>query len=189
MDRRHGRAHAGAAGSEPVVDAPKTSFSTKDAGQWTDDMAERMRAPQAANQIVERQGAPLDPRIAALLRDTSSRQEQLITRIKAVKKEYDRLYLPTEELDEIAAKLAANLDQLKESPDAEVFRKQVELLDQLQGVFIVFDSPTGQYEQSVPRDQVTRGSILDEPARPTTPGYEEPVQWYFKNIAQGGSPK
>ena len=159
------------------------AFNTKDAGRWKDSMVQKLRAAKSRHRIVERQGAPLDPRIAERMRDTNGRHDQVIDRIKALKKELDRLYLPSDHLDELMKKMAANLDRLTHMPDPEIFRQQVELLDRLAGAVVVFGRPESVYQQTLPREQIIRGRILDEPARPTPPHYEEAVSRYYEKLS------
>src|SRR5262249_5967058 len=89
------------------VESDETKFSVADAGKWTDDIAKRMGNPQAKNQIVERQGGRLDPKVAEMLRDLTAKQEQIIERAKAIRKELKNLYLPTDHLDELLTTLTA----------------------------------------------------------------------------------
>ncbi len=100
------------------VESDKTKFSLSDKGEWDDKMADRMQKPQAVNTIVERQGKPLDPRVAALLRETDGTQKQLIERANALRKELKNLYLPTDHLDDLLAQLNQNLEKLRENPGA-----------------------------------------------------------------------
>jgi hypothetical protein len=158
-------------------------FSLHDAGRWKDEMAKRMEKPQAKNYIVERQGEKLDPRVAAQLRDLTSKQEQIIERIKAIKKELRNLYLPTEHLDELAAALEANLEALKDKPDAELFRLQMQTLDRLRGAARVFAAAGAALEPSLPRERRLRGRVLDEPTPPALPGYEDAVKSYYLKLA------
>lgn len=165
------------------------SFNTKDAGRWKDSMAKQLQAAKGRHRIVERQGAPLDARVAEQMHDTQSRYDQVIERIKALKKELNRLYLPSDHLDELLKKMQANFEQLSHVPDPEVFREQAELLDQLAGAVIVFGRPESVYDQSLSRQQVVRGWILDQPARPTSPNYEAAVTRYYEKLAGlGGGP-
>lgn len=166
-----------------AVKSEQTAFSVKDAGEWQDKTVDKMGAPQRANQIVERKGKPLDARIAEMMYDLEGSQEQVIERIKAIQKELDRLYLPTDHLDEIMAQLKANLDQLGALPDMDIFRQQFELLDKLRSTVVVFDSPASDYEQSVRREQVIRSRILDEPPAPPIPGYEDTVSRYYEKLS------
>lgn len=161
------------------VGAERTSFSTRNAGEWKDEMADRLKPPAATARIVERQGKPLNPHVAELLRDLASGQEQVLERIKRIKKELDNLYLPSDHLDEIMAQLAAGLDRLKETPEADVFRQQLENLDKLKGMVVVFNRPSSEFQPSVVHAQPLRGRILDEPAWQTIPGYEEAVKRYY----------
>jgi hypothetical protein len=165
------------------VQSDDNHFSLADAGKWKDDMVKRMDKPQKKNYIVERQGDKIDAKIAALLRDNASKQEQIIERIKAIKKELKNLYLPTEHLDEIAAALQANLASLKDRPEAELFRLQLETLDKLRGTLRVFRSASAGFQPSLPRQRLIRGRVLDEPARPTIPGYEDAVKHYYQKLA------
>lgn len=166
-----------------VVDGLDASFSTKDAEEWKDEDVEKLRPPGAKNQIVERKGKPLDSSIAEMMRDLTSNQEQVIERIKAIQKQLDQLYLPTDHLDDIMKQLAANLDRLKDKPEAEIFRKQAELLDQLKGSVVVFNRPSAQYERSLTRPQTIRGRILDEPAAEALPQYQQAVSRYFEKLS------
>jgi len=161
----------------------RSSFSVKDEGQWKDKMTEKLGPPQGQNQIVERKGKPLNARVAAVMRDLQSSQEQVIQRIKAVRKKLDTLYLPTDHLDDIMKQLTANLDRLRTTPQPDVCRRQIELLDQLKNTVIVFNLPSSEYEQSLPRKQAVRGSVLDEPAWPTIPGYEAAVKRYYEKLS------
>lgn len=165
-----------------LVDSEETKFSTADAGKWTDDMVKRMGKVQKKNFIVERQDGRFDPKTAEMLRDMTSQQEQIIERIKSVKKELKNLYLPTEHLDELLEQLKANLDRLKDRPGPEVFRLQEEALDKLRGAIMVFQPPFAGFQLSLPREQSVRGRVLDEPTRPTLPGYEDAVQQYYNRL-------
>jgi len=165
------------------VESDDTHLSVADSGKWTDDMAKRMDKPQKKNKIVERQGGKLDPRVAAMLRDLNSKQEQVIERIKAIKKELKKLYLPTDHLDDLMKTLNQNLERLKQRPDADLFRLQVRTLDRLRNAVRVFRTANAGFEQSLPRQQVIRGRVLDEPSRQTIPGYEEAVKRYYQKLA------
>jgi hypothetical protein len=166
------------------VDSDDTHFSTKEAGRWTDDMARRMDKAQKKNTIVERQGERLDPRVAEMLRDLTSRQEQVIERIKAVKKDLRRLYLPTDHLDQLEAELRVNLERLKERPDSELFRLQMQTIDRLAGTVKVFQAARSGFQPSLPRERVIRGRVIDEPARQALPGYEDAVKRFYEKLAQ-----
>jgi hypothetical protein len=107
----------------------------------------------------------------------------VIERIKAIKKELKNLYLPTEHLDELAAGLEANLQSLKDRPDAELFRVQLETLDKLRGALKVFNGANTGFQPSLPRERAVRGRVLDEPTRLVIPGYEEAVKNYYKKLA------
>ncbi|MAE62381.1 MAG: hypothetical protein CMJ49_13625 [Planctomycetaceae bacterium] len=161
-----------------------SSFSTKDAGEWDDSMADRMQDPQKTQQIVERQGKPLDPRVAEALRDLNSDVEQVIQRIKAVRKELDKLYLPTDHLDDIVGQMRVNLDRLSRQPESEVFRRQMELLDRLVSTMSVFNRPMSDFQRSLRRNQVIKGRVLDQPASPVIPGYERAVKRYYQELAE-----
>ena len=172
-------------GGKKIETPNPTHFSTKDKGDWMEDTLKRMDRPKDVNQIVERMGKPVDAkRLHEALRDLEDTQEQVIERIKALKKELGKLYLPTDHLDEIARQLQSNLEKLKESPDADVFRLQLETLDKLRGIVVVFDRPSSEFLPSLKRDQRVRGRILDEPAREPIPSYEEAVKRYYQNLAE-----
>ena len=166
-----------------LVGTPAASFSTNDAGEWKDEMVKRLNPARDKNQIVERQDKPLHPQVAEMMRDLAGSQEQVIERIKSIKKELDNLYLPTEHLDQISAALRINLDRLRQSPDPEIFRRQAETLDKLKGAIVVLDRPASDFQPSLVRPQAVRGRILDEPAWPAPPGYEEAVKRYFEKLA------
>lgn len=80
------------------------------------------------------------------------------------------------------ARLEDNLDRLREAPDGTVFREQVELLDRLQASVIVFQRPSSEFVQSVPRNPRLEGQILDEKPAMPFPGYEEAVQRYYRRL-------
>jgi hypothetical protein len=170
-------------GGKPV-ESENTSFSLADVGKWKDEIASRMEKPQAVHNIVERAGEPIDAETAALLRDMNSKQEQVIERLKVLRKELKNLYLPTEHLDDLAGQLAANLDSLKDRPSPELFRLQSEQLQRLHGALRVFQGAQAGLEPSLPRERVLRGRVLDEPTSPVIPGYEEAVKQYFLNLAR-----
>lgn len=165
------------------VDSEKTKFSLSDKGAWDDKLADRMQKPQEVNTIVERQGRPLDPKVAALLRDTEGNQKQLIERANALRKELKNLYLTTDHLDDLVAQMAQNLDRLRENPTAEAFRTQQELLDRMRSEARVFNRAQTGFVPSLPREQRVRGRILDEPATPPLPGYENAVKEYYRKLA------
>jgi hypothetical protein len=165
------------------VDSDDTRFSTNDSGKWNDDMANKMDKAQAKHSIVERQDGRMDPRVAELMRDLTSKQEQVIERVKTIRKELKNLYLPTDHLDELTAQLQANLEALKEQPDPELFRQQSQMLDQLRNTIRVFQSPQTGFQPSLPRERVIRGRVLDQPARVIVPGYEEAVKRYYEKLS------
>jgi hypothetical protein len=165
------------------VDSDDAKFSVNDAGKWTDDIAQRLGPPGKKNSIVERQDGRLDPRVGELLRDLESKQEQLIERVKMVKKELNNLYLPSDHLDEILASLSANLETLKQRPEGDVFRLQLESLDKLRSSVRVFRAANAGFQPSLPREQAVKGRVLDEPARQTIPGYEDAVKRYYEKLS------
>lgn len=169
------------------VQSDDTKFSVADAGKWTDDMATRMGKPQAKNYIVERQDGRMDPQVADMLRDLTSDHEQIIERVKSIRKELKNLYLPTDHLDEILAELQGQLDRLKERPSAEVFRLQAETLDKLRGTLRVFHQAASNFQPSLPREQVVKGRVLDDADRPPPPGYADAIKRYYENLSRGES--
>ncbi len=175
--------HSTGVGGRELESEQQSSFSVKDVGEWKDEMTDRMKDPQSTHQIVERAGAPLAAETADLLRAMESQQEQLIERIKRVKKELNNLYLPTDHLDEAIRSMNANLDRLRESPDLENFRLQIEALDRMIGAVMVFDRPSSEFQPSLARQAVVRGEILDEPQGPTLPGYEDAVKRYYERLS------
>ena len=142
----------------------------------------RQQMPLAVSRVMA-EGALYDPQLAALLRDTESKQQQIIERIKAVRKELKSVYLPTDHLDDLERQITANFDRLKETPDPEVFRLQAEALDRLRGAVRVFRGAGSSVQPSLPRERAVRGRVLDDPARATLPGYEGPVKRYYERLA------
>lgn len=165
------------------VEGENNTWSLKDAGKWDDELAKRMGKAEAKAKVVERQGGKIDARVAEMLRDLEGTQEQVLERVKAIKKELNNLYLPTDRLDEIEKELARNLDSLKERPTEDVFRMQAQTLDKLRSLVRVLGDAASGFEPSVPRDQQVRGRVLDEPARQTIPGYEEAVKNYYEALS------
>ena len=165
------------------VESDDTKFSLANKGEWSDKFADRMQKPQAVNHIVERQGKPLDPKVAALLREMDGDQKQLIERANALRKELKNLYLPTDHLDDLIAQLNQNLEKLREAPTAETFRTQQELLDRLRSEARVFQRAGTGFQPSLPRHQQVRGRILDGPAAPVLPRYEQVVKEYYRRLA------
>src|SRR5262249_52140111 len=170
-------------GGRKVEGDNEVKFSLEDAGKWTDDIAKRLGKPQDKNFIVERKDGRLDPRVAEVLRDLTSRQEQLIERVKAIRKELRNLYLPTDHIDDVLARLTANLEALKNRPDPELCGMQVQALDQLRSTVRVFQPPTRGFQPSLPRQRALHGRVLDEPARDALPGYEEAVKRYYEKLS------
>jgi hypothetical protein len=171
------------------VQSDDTKFSTANVGKWTDDMANRMGKPQNKNYIVERQDGRMDPEVAERLRDLTSDQEQIIERVKAIRKELKNLYLPTDHLDEILAELQGQLDQLKERPTAELFRLQNETLDKLRGNLRVFQQAASGFQPSLPREQIVRGRVLDDADRPPPPEYADAIKRYYERLSRGEGAK
>lgn len=171
-------------GGKLVKGEEPNSFSTKDEGEWKDEMAKRMQAPQKVNKMVDHKGKPLSPEIAEQLYDLNSTQEQVLERVKSIKKQLDRLFLPTDHLDEVMRQLTENLDRLNENPDADVYRLQMETLDKLKSIVVVFNRPPDGFQPSLAREQAVKGEILDEPARQTLPGYEDAVKRYYERLAR-----
>lgn len=164
------------------IDDDETHFSTRDTGEWNDQTVDEMEDAQQMHQIVERAGDPADPAVMERLRDTEDRQKQVIERIKTVKKDLDELFLPTDHLDDIMGQLEGNLDRLREAPEESVFREQLELLDRLQASVIVFNRPSSEFVQSVPRQPRLKGAILDERAPLPLPDYAEAVERYYRGL-------
>jgi hypothetical protein len=165
------------------VESDDAKFSLADVGKWSDDTLKKMGKPQAKNSIVERQDGRMDPHLAELMRDMTGKQEQMIERVKTIRKELRNLYLPTEQIDDLLARMTANLEAMKEQPDAELFRMQGRLLDELRNTVQVFQSPLSGFQPSLPRERVIHGRVVDEPARSTIPGYEEAVKRYYEKLS------
>jgi hypothetical protein len=166
------------------VESEHETFNVKDTGKWVNDILKYLDKPQKKFSIVERAGDKFDPRLAALMRDTGSKQAQVIERLKTLRKELRNLYLPADHVDEALSALTTGMERLKDRPDAEMFRAQAQALDKLRGTLRVFQSAGNGLEPSVPRERVIRGRILDEPARAALPGYEEAVKRYYEKLAQ-----
>ncbi|MBI2805819.1 MAG: hypothetical protein HYX68_12640 [Planctomycetes bacterium] len=165
------------------VESDDNHFSLHDAGKWKDEYAKRMEKPQKKQYIVERIGDKMDAKTAALLRDFTSKQEQIIERLNAIKKELRNLYLPTEHLDDLASQLESNLASLKEQPDPELFRQQVQTLDKLRAAMRVFRNASPGFQPSLPRERAIQGRVLDGPPTPGLPGYEDAVRQYYLKLA------
>jgi len=164
------------------VESDDAKFSVNDAGEWTDDMAERLQKPQETQFIVERQGDKLAAEVADVMRDMNSKQEQTLERLKSIRKDLKNLYLPTEQLDELIVQMQANLHSLNERPSVEIFRLQQQTLEQLKGVLAVFHQAHAGFQQSLPREQAVRGRVRDNPSRAAPPGYEEAVAAYYRRL-------
>jgi len=165
------------------VESDDAKFSLGDAGEWSDDMLERLDKPNDKQAIVERQGAKFDAALAEKLRDMTGKQEQTIERLKTIRKDLKNLYLPTEHLDQLIDQLQANLQSLNERPTADIFRLQQETLEKVRGVLQVFHQAHSGFQASLPRDQAVRGRIVDDPARSAPPGYEDAVKAYYQRLA------
>ncbi len=165
------------------VESDDAKFSLSDVGEWTDDMINRMDKPQAKNSIVERQGGKLDASVAEMMRDMNGKQEQIIERLKTIRKDLKNLYLPTEHLDQLIDQMQANLHSLNDRPSAEIFRLQQQTFERVRGVLQVFHQAHSGFQASLPREQRVRGNVLDDPARSVPPGYEEAVKTYYQRLA------
>jgi hypothetical protein len=165
------------------VESEDAKFSLSDVGEWTDDMLNRMDKPQAKNSIVERQGGKLDASVAEMMRDMNGKQEQLIERLKTIRKDLKNLYLPTEHLDQLIDQMQANLHSLADRPTADIFRLQQQTIEQVRGVLQVFHQAHSGFQASLPREQRVRGDVRDDPARSVPPGYEEAVKTYYQRLA------
>lgn len=165
------------------VDSDDTHFSIKDSGKWTDDIVGRMDKAQKVQKIVERQDGSFSAEMAEQLRDLTSDQEQLIERLKTIRKDLKNLYLPTDHLDRSIEEISSNLDALKEAPTAEVFRKQQQAIDRLRATMRVFRAAKSDYRPSLPREQRIRGRILDTPQRAPSPEYEQAVKQYYEMLS------
>ena len=167
------------------VESDDTHFSLHDTGKWKDEFVKRMDKPQKKHYIVERQGDKIDAKTAALLRDLTSKQEQVIERLKAIKKELRTVYLPTEHLDKLAAELEANLASLKEQPDPghvppasanpRPAARRAARLPQRQ-------APASS--RACRANAAIQGRVLDEPGRQAIPGYEDAVRQYYLKLAE-----
>ncbi len=166
------------------IDSNDNHFSLKDSGKWKDEYVKKMDKPQPKHYIVEHQGEKIDQKVVDQLFDhTAKQQEQVIERLKAIKKELNSLFLPTDHLDPLIEALSANLESLKDRPDAEMFRQQMQTLDKLRSAVRVFQTASQNIELSTSRERSLRGKILDEPNSAVLPGYEDAVRQYFLKLA------
>lgn len=175
--------HSTGMGGVDIESDRQQTFSLKDAGEWDDAIAERMQRPQSVYQIVERAGAPLSPEVADALRSMEHREQQLVERVKRIRKELDNLFLPSDHLDDALQAFSAGMDRLREQPDADVFRTQIETLERLVGAVMVFDRPDSEFQPGMALQPALRGDILDEPASDVPPGYDDVVKAYYERLA------
>lgn len=168
------------------VDSDDTSFSLKDSGTFDKEVINQMGIAQDKHKIVERLDGKLDSEVAAMMLDLNAKQEQIIERLKILRKELRNVYLPTQHLDGLLAELTANLGVLKENPGPEAFKRQGQLIDEVRTTLRIFRRPGSGYEPSLPRRQVVRGRVLDEPARRPLPGYEDAVSEYYQLLTTEG---
>ncbi|MEO8205274.1 MAG: hypothetical protein ABI615_03780 [Chthoniobacterales bacterium] len=165
------------------VRSDDTQFTNNGYGEFKAEKdVDKMGPANKIEKRVEKQGPPMDPKVAAMMRDLKGSQEQMIQRVNALKKEFKNLFLPTDRLDEISNQLSRNMDRMKESPDEGFFRDQLQALDQLRKEMLVFNQAYSGNQTSVPRAQAVQGRILDEPPSQTTPGYENAVKNYFEKL-------
>lgn len=162
------------------VDAKNVDWNVRDAGTFDESIVKKMGTAGPTERRVERMDKPIDARTADALRDLTATHEQVIERIKAIKKELNTLFLPTDHLDELMAELIGNLETLEERPNPDLFRLQAQTLDRLRGSARMFRAAGSGLQPSLPRAQGVRGRVLDEPARPTHPGYEDAVKTYYE---------
>ncbi len=169
------------------IDSKDTVFSQRDSAKFKKEAIDTMGDPQDKRKIVER----MDPNAQKFTKDmldkmydTNSKTEQVIERVKTIKKELNNLYLPTEELDKLAKELEINLDRMKENPDPELFRMQADALSRLVSLARVLDQAQSSFQPSIPRAQKVRGRVLDEPAWQVIPGYEDAVKKYYESLSE-----
>ena len=79
--------------------------------------------------------------------------------------------------------MQANLESLKQRPEADLFRTQRQSLDKLRGSILVFRSANAGFQPSLPREQAVKGRVVDEPARQAIPGYEDAVKRYYEKLS------
>ncbi|MEO8205783.1 MAG: hypothetical protein ABI615_06345 [Chthoniobacterales bacterium] len=165
------------------VDSKHTQFSTSESGQFDPEKSlPKMTTPQQTNKLVDRKGAPIDPKIAALMRDLKSNQEQLTERIKSLRKDLKNLYLPTDGWDKAILALSLATDRLDKVPDENFFQQELQLLSSLRQKLQVFETVSSSYQPSAPRTQTVQGKILDEPSSQTAFKYEDTVKNYFEKL-------
>ncbi len=169
------------------IDSDNTMFSAKDSGQFRDEAISGMGKVQETKKIVERDsktGGKFNAALLSKMYDLTSNTEQVIERVKTIKKDFNTLYLPTSELDEITDQLKITLDKMKDNPDPELFRLQVKNLDRLMAMAKVMGQAQSSFQPSLPRKQTVRGRVLDEPPASVVPGYEDAVGAYFKELSE-----
>jgi HPt (histidine-containing phosphotransfer) domain-containing protein len=169
------------------IDSKDTVFSQRDSAKFKKEAIDTMGDPQEKRKIVER----MDPNAQKFTKDmldkmydANGKTEQIIERVKTIKKELNNLYLPTEELDKLAKELEINLDRMKENPDPELFRMQADALSRLVSLARVLDQAQSSFQPSIPRAQKVRGRVLDEPAWQVIPGYEDAVKKYYESLSE-----
>jgi len=175
----------GLGGKKVITDEP-VSFNVSDAGKFDPAVLDRMGQAREKTMIVERMGEKVAANLGDLMRDFHSSQQQVIERLKAIRKEFKNLYLPTDHLDELLDEWGAATGRLNESPDAEGFRMQWYALQNLRRTVRVYGAARTGFQPSLPRDQAVRGKVLDEAPRQVLPGYEDVVKNYYELLARGG---
>ena len=175
----------GLGGKKVITDEP-VSFNISDAGKFDPAVLDRMGQAREKTAIVERMGEKVAANLSDLMRDFHSSQEQVIERLKAIRKEFKNLYLPTDHLDELLDEWGVAMGRLNESPDEQGFRMQWQALQNLRRTVRVYGAARTGFQPSLPRDQEVRGKVLDEAPRQVLPGYEDVVKNYYELLARGG---
>ncbi len=170
------------------IDSKDTTFSQRDSAKFKKEAIDTMGEAQDKRKIVER----MDPNAQKFTKEmldkmydlNNKTKEQVIERVKTIKKELNNLYLPTEELDKLAKELEINLDRMQGNPDPELFRMQADALSRLVSLARVLDQAQSSFQPSIPRSQKVRGRVLDEPAWQVIPGYEDAVKKYYESLSE-----
>ena len=173
----------GLGGKKVITDEP-VSFNISDAGKFDPAVLDRMGNAREKTAIVERMGEKVAANLGDLMRDFHSSQEQVIERLKAIRKEFKNLYLPTDHLDELLDEWGVAMGRLNESPDAQGFRTQWQALQNLRRTVRVYGAARTGFQPSLPRDQAVRGKVLDQAPRQVLPGYEDVVKNYYELLAR-----
>jgi hypothetical protein len=165
------------------TDRKNTTFNTLDMGELKNEDLDSIFKDKVedTHSLVDRKGPPLPPELAEKLFDHTAKVDQVLSHIKAIKKELNTVFLPPS-VDALMEELAIQTGQLRVAPTEELVRKHKETLEKLRAAVMVSVQPQNKFLPSMPRDQVVQGAVIDSPARQPLPGYERAVDDYFNLI-------